>query len=130
MNIFNKQEVKQVINTKPLFMTFLFLFAVVVLAILSFQGCSKYPFGIKKENWDALSREQQINLLETQLLLDQYHYDSDKCNEESEIFVETKVGNIADRDKIKVRLGTDKKLFEMCMRQRGWSDEKLKKINN
>jgi preprotein translocase subunit SecF len=109
------------------------LFMIIIILIAAFFfGCSRYPFGMQKDEWNALSREQQNELAETEKLFDQYNLDSNRCRKKSEVLLERQFGTriIGGGEKINIQLGKNKDTYEKCMEQSGWSDEKLQQIIN
>lgn len=122
----------RIINSGPNLNDPLWWVAIMVIAAAFFFGCSRYPFGLQEEEWNALSKEQQVELANTEELFDQYNLDTNKCSKESAILMERQFGTryIGNVEKVEIHVGHNKEVHEKCMERLGWSDDKLQLIIN
>ena len=95
-------------------------------------GCSTYPQNMTKQEWDALTLEQQSIALEKQRQTDKYNIDNLQCSKKAEKIMQIKItgfggfwsngGPTSGAGEIDVHLGEDLNAYNQCMEQAGWKN--------
>ena len=108
--------------------TICWIFILMSATIIS--GCSTYPQNMTKQEWDALTSEQQSIALEKQKQTDTYNADNLQCSKKAEKIVRVKIsgfggfwsngGPTTGSGEIDVHLGEDLNIYSKCMEQAGW----------
>jgi outer membrane murein-binding lipoprotein Lpp len=109
----------------------IFFLLVAVLTATALTGCSKsYPLGMSEAEWGSLSSDQQTELMATQAQIDRYRADQTRCRQVAEMKMQTQVPvqGFSSAERVNVSMGVDKALYEECLRQAGWSEERLQPI--
>jgi hypothetical protein len=108
-----------------------FFFLVSVLTATALMGCSKsYPLGMSEAEWRSLNSVQQTELTVTQAQIDRYRADQARCRQMAARTLQTKfpLGGFTSAERVNVSMGVNRALYEECLRQAGWSEERLQPI--
>jgi hypothetical protein len=96
-----------------------------VLALLFVIGCSTYPLGMTKEEWNTLTPPEQAGAREKQRLLDRYSADDYRCRQKARIEQKVKVPSGGGIENVDVQFGFNQKIYNECMDEAGWSGNEL-----